>query len=401
MPSVVGQALQRVGAFLKPVERANRAFLRSVSRWVWRNRPLQERLDPATVRRVLFLRHDVLGDMLTTMPMFRLLKQLNPQIQIHVVASPSNRVLIEHDPNVDAVILMPRGFWPMVKAIRTARRNRYDVVLACIFGKGTNTGMLANLMGGRSAIKATVNRDPRYHAYFNVQSDRAAQIRSMWEKMLMLVADTFNIPDSVEAIQPYVAIPEASALAAQQRLAELGLQGERILAVNLSTARERNRWPIERFHELLREVLVRYPTLRLLLLTTPNDTKSADQLQQLLHDTRVSAYPRTNDVMEVIAVIKQSWMAFTPDTGIIHMASAVGTPVAGLYVGGRGAAEWRPFGVPYRVIASVDSLPVGTIPTKRALEGLEELMVEVEEGNQPTQPLAMKQKETRAESFDG
>lgn len=370
--------MQQIGAFLKPVERANRAFLQKASDWLWRNRPLERRLDPATVRSVLFLRHDVLGDMLTTMPMFRLLKQMNPNIQIHVVASPSNQVLIRHDPNVDKVILMSHGFFPMLNAIRNARKHRYDAVLACIFGKGTNTGMLANLMGRRGAVKATVNRDPRYDAYFNVQSRRAAEIRSNWEKMLMLVADTFQVPDSVDAIQRYVIVPDGSARTAEQRLAELGLQGVRqLLSVNISTARQRNYWPVERFHELLREVLVRYPSARLLLLSTPNHASNAKQLQQLLDDPRVAIYPTTNDVMEVIAVIKQSWMVITPDTGIIHMASAVGTPVVGLYVGGQAAAEWRPFGVPYRVVTSPEDLSVAAIPPAEVMQGFEQLVLEM------------------------
>lgn len=368
--------LQRISTFLKPVELANRAFLRKASRWAWKNRPLEHKLNLAEVKSVLFLRYDVLGDMLTTMPMFRLLKQLNPKIQIHVVASPSNQVLIEHDPNVDNVVVMARGFLPMMKAIREVRKHRYDVVLACLFNKGTNTGMLANLMGGRAAIKATANRDPRYNAYFNVQSRRAAEIRSMWEKMLMLIADTFDISDSIETIQPYVTIPDPSMQAAQHRLAKLALEGKQILSVNLST--QRNHWPIERFHELLREILLRYPAIHLLLLTTPNDTKSANQLQRLLQDERVTTYPATNDVMEVIAVIKKSWMVLTPDTGIIHMASAVGTPIVGLYVGGQGAAEWRPFGVPYRVVASAPILPVATIPTAEVLKNLEELIEELQ-----------------------
>lgn len=369
--------MQRIGAFLKPVERANRAFLRKASGWLWRNRPLEHRLNPATVRHVLFLRHDVLGDMLTTMPMFRLLKQINPNIQIHVVASPSNQVLLQLDPNVDRVIVMPHGFLPMLRAIRQARTHRYDAVLACIFGKGTSIGMLANLMGGRGAVKATANRDPRYDAYFNVQSRRAAEIRSMWEKMLMLVADTFDVPDSIDGIQPYVIIPDVSQAAARQRLAELGLEREQILSVNLSTQHQRNRWPIEKFHELLQEVLRRYPALQLLLIATPDDRPIAQQLHRLLSDNRVALYPSTKDPMEVIAVIKQSWMALTPDTGIIHMASAVGTPVVGLYVGGQAAAEWRPFGVPYRVVTSATGIPVATIPPAEVMQALDDLAAEV------------------------
>lgn len=372
------EMLNRIGAFLKPIERVNRAFLRKVSGWVWKNRPLEHKLNLAEVKSVLFLRYDVLGDMLTTMPMFRLLKQLNPKIQIHVVASPSNQVLIQHDPNVDNVVVMARGFLPMMKAIREVRKHQYDVVLACLFNKGTKAGMLANLMGGRAAIKATANRDPRYNAYFNVQSQRAAEIRSMWEKMLMLIADTFAVPDAIGAIQPYVIIPDASMQAAQQQLAKLGLEGKQILSVNLSISWQRNYWPIERFHELLQEVLLRYPAIHVLVLTTPSDSKNGELLRKLLQDERVTTYPSTNDVLEVIAVIKKSWMVLTPDTGIIHMASAVGTPIVGLYVGGQGAAEWRPFGVPYRVVASVLTLPVATIPTSEVLKNLEELIRELQ-----------------------
>jgi ADP-heptose:LPS heptosyltransferase len=70
-------------------------------------------------------------------------------------------------------------------------------------------------------------------------------------------------------------------------------------------------------------------------------------------------------------------MVITPDTGIIHMASAVGTPVVGLYVGGQAAAEWRPFGVPYRVVTSPEDLSVAAIPPAEVMQGFEQLVLEM------------------------
>lgn len=368
--------LSRIGARLKPLERANRHFWFHVLGAVWRNRPLEGPLPPGGVRRVLFLRYDAIGDMLTTMPVFALLKARVPGIAVDVIASPRNRMLIEGDPNVDAIIEMGDGFAALVHAVRAARRRRYDAVICCIFGRGTKVGIIANLIGGRRAVKATIWRSEPYWSYFNVQSRSAARLQPMWERMLYLLTDTLAINATPADIVPYVVRDPAREAAAVERLAACDLEPGGFLLVNISVSHERNRWGWENFEALLRGVQERFPTLRLGLLSMPAERAAAEGLCAAPGVVAV-VLPSMSDVRDVIAVVARAVAVFTPDTGVVHMASATGRPAVTMHAGATSAAEWGPYGVLSRVLVSERTDTIATIPAADAIAAVIELLEEV------------------------
>ena len=59
-------------------------------RLIFHNPRKDSPIDIRTVKSLLFLRYDRIGDMIVTTPIFRSLKQLNPALKIGVVASETN-----------------------------------------------------------------------------------------------------------------------------------------------------------------------------------------------------------------------------------------------------------------------------------------------------------------------
>lgn len=53
-------------------------------------RKRRDRFDPREIRRVLFVRHDKLGDMLILLPIFHNLKRLFPKMEIDVLCGKDN-----------------------------------------------------------------------------------------------------------------------------------------------------------------------------------------------------------------------------------------------------------------------------------------------------------------------
>ncbi len=376
----MGKRLSAIGRKLKGIERANKVLWRALHRLMWRNRRLASRLNPATARRVLFLRYDAIGDMLTTLPAFALLKQHAPQAAIDVVASPRNRAVIEDDPNVDTIIEMPGGFGGMVRAIRAARRHRYDAIICCIFGRGTKVGIIANLIGGGRTVKSTIWREDAYYTYFNVQSRAASEPRSMWERTVLVLADTFAIPYDDSAIQPYVAITPERATAACERLARVGLVPGGFLLLNLSVSHDRNRWGQENFVELARAVAAQHPGLAIALMAMPAEHGMAGHIARVVPGAVV--LPPLDDVRDAIATVAAARIVFTPDTGVVHMASATGRPVVALYAGGVASVDWAPCRVPHLALVG-DGHTVAAIGAPEAYAALAGLLLETEAAPPP------------------
>ena len=367
--------INRAVSLLKPIERANRTFWHWLLDKVWHNMPLERPLDPRSIRRVLFLRYDAIGDMLTTLPTIALLKRLNPAMEIDVMASERNRSVIEHDPNISRILPLRDRPDLFIQDIRTARANGYDVIFCCIFAKATKIGIIANMIGGDRAVKTTVWRGEKYGRFFNVQSKSAQSAPSMWDKMINILPDTFDHELRPEDIRPYVAIDESSRRAAREGVKSIGMEGRKYIAVNLTSVRDRNRWTSGGYIALIAAALDHDPTLGVILLwmgaadrALAGEIAEATELQERFRG-RIGVYPPTRNVLEIVAVVEGSHAVFSPDTGVVHMASATRRPVMSLHVAGtRSITEWRPYGVPYRALQSAFSnQPVSEIPAGRVI----------------------------------
>jgi len=374
----MGRFLQQLGARLHPLEVANKRFWHLVLRRVWRNEPLRERLDPGTVRRVLFLRYDVIGDMLTTLPAIDMVKRLNPAIEVDVLASPANRKIIGHDSNVSRIFILHRSPLAFLRELRRMRARQYDAVFACIFGTTSIGGILANLAGGSNAVKATIWRGERYSFLFNVQSEMAYRQSSYWDRMLYILPDTFAFEYDPADVRPYVAVDPESHAAARRGLERLGLSDGGFSIVNLSVRHERKQWTAEMYRAVVPALLGHAPDEQVLLIHTPEETELAEALhREYGADGRVHIYPRTGNVLEIIGVIGRSRLVVTPDTGVVHMAAATGRPVMTLYYDERSSLDWEPYRVPFRSLHS-DRRPVSTIAPEMVAGKLMELLDELD-----------------------
>ena len=67
-------------------------------------------------------------------------------------------------------------------------------------------------------------------------------------------------------------------------------------------------------------------------------------------------------MLEVASLIEGAIAVVTPDTSIIHFASATTTPVVGFYTKMQDVHEWLPHRVNNRIIISAENEPTSSIP---------------------------------------
>ncbi len=99
---------------LKRLERGwNRLFIRMLGR-LMPAAPTKEPNWAARPHRVLYLRHDKIGDMIISTSLIDAIAQSHPTITLDVLASPVNAPVLEGNPNVSSVIV-----WDKDKTLAT------------------------------------------------------------------------------------------------------------------------------------------------------------------------------------------------------------------------------------------------------------------------------------------
>jgi len=85
-------------------------------------------------KKILFIRNDHIGDMVYSTQVFREVKKLFPDVKIAVLATPSNKEIIEKNKNVDKIIVSDRfwkkgfkGFLNYFKVLGEIKKENFDV----------------------------------------------------------------------------------------------------------------------------------------------------------------------------------------------------------------------------------------------------------------------------------
>src|SRR5262249_10200899 len=139
-----------------------------------------------------------------------------------------------------------------------------------------------------------------------------------------------GVPDGPRALA--FSVPDSARAAASAFLAAAGATDDTpLVALQLGASRPVRRWPAAQFVALARRLEARLGA-RVVLCGGGSDRPFAEEIQAALGGTAIDACGRTS-IAELGALLERVDVLVTGDTGPMHMAIAVGTPVVGLFFG--------------------------------------------------------------------
>ena len=328
--------------------------------------------------RVLFLRHDRIGDMILSTGVIRAIAESHPTIRLDVLASPANAPVLSHDPHVASVVVVdtrkPLGY---PAAAWRLRRARYDAVVDCMVTHPSLTTLLLMLASG-APHRVGVAEHGNEFAY-TIPVPPLAGERHIVEHLATL-AGAFGVNVDATDFRPAIALAAAEREAAERRwdAPDTGNTSEAVEAaararprrvlVNVSTGIPQRGWPDERFVAALRHVRRRDPSARVLVIGSPADAGRAERVAR----EGGAAYARTPALREALALVATADLVFTPDTSIAHAASAFRRPAVAMFIP-RNLARWHLYGTAGRSLVSTEN-QLESLPLEPVLEALDEML---------------------------
>jgi ADP-heptose:LPS heptosyltransferase len=105
-----------------------------------------------------------------------------------------------------------------------------------------------------------------------------------------------------------------------------------------------------------------------------------EEIEEQLRNTPIERtyYFFTQDIHAMMTLNRYSSLVITPDTSIVHLASAEGKPVIAFYLT---AGEWLPFRIPSYVILPKKGDAINTIPFAIVKNGVDVMVSEDHEAN--------------------
>jgi ADP-heptose:LPS heptosyltransferase len=357
----------------------------AVYRWLFGNTPTTRKLNPHKVKRVLIVRNDVLGDMIVSTPIFNAIKALNPAIEIDVVASPQNVSIIENDSRLSHIIIYENTWRFWFNLWKLGRKRRYDVVLSLIFGTPQTQGFIANIASSRETLKLSVQRQAKYECFFS-RTVRVPQDAHISEQWLCVALDAFEL--NGQSPSCHITLELHSQPLVEAFLKEKGIEEKKFILINLSAGKNAvKRWTQAKYGELIDWLSEKLP-YSVVLSCAPNELDFMNDLAQSRN--AVCFYP-TRDVRDIADLIRRATLLITPDTGVVHLASATKTPVIALYsrwVGGEVHRIWTPYQTPHKILIAPRRLPVSFIEVAEVKHAILSLLSELNLNTQHRTTLA-------------
>lgn len=296
-------------------------------RWVARPAP------SATPARILLLRLERIGDLLMTHEAIVRARQLWPAAEIDLAVGSWNAPLARLIPEVSRVDIIDVPWlardgtglsWPaLIAHARGWRARRYDLVinfepdirsnlLAWRSGASRRVGYWTG--GGRAFLTDALAYDPTTHVATNAEH---------------LLAHVDARATGLAAAPARLAIDAASDAAASRILAS-SPSTHRLVGLHVSGGRESKQWHLSRFADVGRQ-LSQEPNVTLVLTGGPADRALVDDVKAQLGTAAVVDTSGLLDLPATAALLSRLTMLITGDTGPMHLAASVGTPVIALF----------------------------------------------------------------------
>lgn len=314
--------------------------------------PFTRRAGARDPQRILLLRLERIGDLIMALEAVRDVRALAPSAQIDLVVGSWNAPLARAVPSVDRVETLDARWLAreseglaMPALLRTAwhwRARRYDLAInfepdirsnlvAAAAGAAQTAGWASG--GGGPVLDVALDYDSSAHTADNARR---------------LVRGVFDRTPP-ESERPLLSIPDGAATAAATLLRPA--LGRPLVGVHVSGGRAIKQWPPERFAE----VAARLADVRgaaIVATGAPGDRALVSGLQAALAPRLVLDASAADGLLVSAALLSQLDVLVTGDTGPMHLASAVGTPVVAVF-GPSAPARYAPRG-PFDRVVQID-----------------------------------------------
>ena len=288
------------------------------------------------ISNILVIRNDRFGEFLLIIPALRALKEKYPQAKITLAVDTYVADLANAVEGVNNVIIWEKrehSFREIFEFSRYIKKMCFDLVV--IFNPTQESNLVCFL--AKIPIRVGYDRKWGFLLTHKIKDEKHFALKHEVEYNLDLVAliGAFTSDKSLR-----LKITGTNSLAA--------LKDSYVIAVHPWTSDPIKQWPLSRFKELIK----RLAGLEIVIIGGQEELIKNESFFMGMHELIINFTGKTN-LIELAGLLKEVKLLVSGDSGPVHLAAAVGTPVIALFrndLPGKGAKRWGPWGEGHTVI---------------------------------------------------
>jgi heptosyltransferase-2 len=295
------------------------------------------------ITNILIIKPGAIGDLVQLTPVIRALAHKFPGSRISIlVGNKATASLFQYNPYVaETMVYDKRGehqsFRSLLKLRKELKQKNYDLVL---------NYQRSNL---KAWILASASFPCRVLVYHKARLRTIHVVDNYLETVTPL-----GIANTDRDLEIFVG--EEDEQFAEQLFAEQGYIGQPVVALNPGASHPIKKWGLDQFASLA-DILSATMNAKIVLIGGSEDVLDSAQIAGMSRAKILNVTGKLN-LLQLAAVFKKCNLLISSDTGPLHLATAVGTRVLGLF-GATDPARTGPVGNRHRVLqaSSVDCIP--------------------------------------------
>jgi len=296
---------------------------------------------------IVILAREGFGDIIVLSPLIKILKRVNPEMEITIVCVNRLAYYLKYDKNIKLVI---NGKYPT----RAVKKYIFEQEFDLLFNPKDHPSVTFLYLSARIRAKHRVGIYHPLHEGFFHHMIRFDDPVLMIKKSCMLL-DYLGISYTEKDLLPY--IPDGPVSPEVIQFAK-NIKGKDVMAINLSASNNTKEWHFDKWIEFLKNV-----KQAMIIIAMPKHYKQKQIIENSFRNVIKS--PPTKSIFDVSYVIQHLKLLISPDTSLIHIASCFNVPVLAFYRIENDLIEFAPLSdKQYTIVApdgEIDKIHIDTV----------------------------------------
>lgn len=310
------------------------------------------KINPASIKNILIIRkHNQIGDMIVSIPMYYALKKTFPESRITLLASKTNYKIpfSEINPYIDDVIIYDKiKIQNAIKLIKQLRKLKFDMVIIPSTVRFSTTHNIISFLAGikyRVGVSKVNGIKNKFSSLLNIKTkfnwieNKTHQILRNLEVIEQIECKlNFN-----EIFCSFPKISEKDEYEIQKILAETFNEKNILIGIHPGAGQRQNIWNSENFLALIKNLYQKY-NANFIITGGFTDEDILLKIQIELRNLKIPFLLAKNyEFRKLMSLINQCDLFISNDTGVMHIAGLTNTVLIAL-MKKENVREWAPMG---------------------------------------------------------
>jgi ADP-heptose:LPS heptosyltransferase len=261
-----------------------------------------------------------IGDMILTTPAFSAIKKKFPNAEIYVIAGRRNHTIIKNNPDISKVYVFEKSPLKLLALIIKLFKIKFDWLIDPKDHDSTESHFLARIVRAK--------KKSGYHSKGKIYDFIVPSNKQNYGVHIIDICMNALKPLGIEpgtAISKPVLFPSAESVRYVKDFINLQVHSPMVL-INISTSGDERKWNTDNWCELINSI--NSNNYSPVMVFSPHDKERAEKIKAgspglLLFNSR--------NMNDIIAIVELSYLVISPDTSVVHVASAFDRPLIALY----------------------------------------------------------------------